>query len=420
MIKKIRNNAFAWNSLVLFSGTMVVNVLNYIFHLVIGRMVSISTYGEIESLLSLMSIISIPAGMLVMIATRYSAYFKSENDKKSGYALFKYLNHKVFKYGTPFFILLLALTPLARNFLKIENNLSLVLIWSAMFLSLFGSSATGILNGWQKFGRSNFAGILGVAFKLIFGFVFVKIGYQLDGAIGSFTVAVIITYAFSLFFIHYLLKQPKKETNVEKLIENKINFDEIRKYVWPAFLGNMSIVIMSNADMVLAKHNLGEEMAGQYGALSIVSKIIFFATGVIATVLFSMSAEDNYKKNNTQKIFWRAFWIIFFFSFFATVFYFLFPAFTLSFVFGSKYRSASNYLGWFALSVGLFSLVNLTIQYFLSIHKAKPVYGFLAISVLALFSILFFGKNIYDIIGIMIAFQFISVLAGFYFLKYEK
>jgi O-antigen/teichoic acid export membrane protein len=202
----------------------------------------------------------------------------------------------------------------------------------------------------------------------------------------------------------------RSEEKGEKM--EKIDFSSIKRYVMPALFGNLAINILGNVDMVMAKHNLDSVAAGQYGALTIVSKIIFFATGVIATVLFAMSAEDSHKKKKSIRIFYNAMFLMLVVCAISIGAYFLMPEFILSLLFGDKYSDVSHYLGWFAVLVTLFSLVNLIFQYLLSIHKTKVVYEFLVISILLAFSVLFFGNNFYDILLIAATSQVIAILAG--------
>jgi len=178
----------------------------------------------------------------------------------------------------------------------------------------------------------------------------------------------------------------------------------------------LAINILSNADMVIAKHNLDEISAGQYGALTIVSKIIFFATGVIASVLFSMSAESDHKKGNPMTIFRNASYLMLFVSICATIIYFIFPNMVLGILFGKKYLSVSHYLGWFAIMVSLFSFTNLIFQYLLSIHKTKIVYSLLTISIIASGLILFLGKSFSAILIIGSIAQLLAIIFGFYFI----
>jgi len=412
MISRIKNSPFAVNSIILFSGSMAGSILNYVFHLVVGRMVGVETYGEIESLISLITIISIPAAALTMVATKYSAGSRAENDKKSSHELMAYLNKKVFIYGFPILILASAAIPFIKKFLNISENLPLILIWLIMFLTLLGAVNGGILAGWQKFKSVSWMGILGALVKLIAVIIFLKAGFALSGAIGGFTLGVLASYIASIFALKFI----RREKNISSY--KPIDFRSLKRYVLPALLGNLAINILGNVDMVLAKHNLDAISAGQYGALTIVSKIIFFATGVIATVLFSMSAENSHQKSNSLSILKNAAGLMFLVSFGAMVVYFVFPELVLSLLFGSKYSSVAPYLGFFAIIVTLFSFVNLFLQYLLSIHKTRIAYWLLAISILEIGLVMFLGKSISGIISIVAAVQILAILASLTFLFY--
>ncbi|HPN96165.1 MAG TPA: oligosaccharide flippase family protein [Candidatus Moranbacteria bacterium] len=411
MIQRIKNNAFARNSLILFIGTMTANVLNYVFHLVIGRMVSAEVYGEVESLVSLIAIISVPAATLTMVATKFSAANKAENDRVGSSEIMKYFNRKIFVYGLPVFIVAVAISPFIKNFLKIESVWPLILVWIMMFLSFLAAVTSGIINGWQKFKDASWMGIFSAVIKLVAAVFLVKLGFAVNGVIGGFALGALVSYALSLYFLRFIKDGEKNNKNTV----SNTNFFPIKRYIIPVFIGNLAINILSNADMVLAKHNLDSISAGQYGALTVVSKVIFFATGIIGTVLFSMSAEDNHKKNNSKSTFKHAFCLMSVVSAGAIFFYLLFPEFILAMLFGDKYRDVSNYLIWFAISVTLFSFVNLVFQYLISIHKTDIAYVLLVVSVLASLAVLFVGRGIFAIISIMITAQASALILGAYY-----
>jgi O-antigen/teichoic acid export membrane protein len=412
MIQRIKNNAFARNSAILFAGSMIGNAIGYIFHFVIGRMVSIPVYGEVESLISLIAIISVPSGALTMAATKFSAGSKAENDPSGSHEILSYFNKKIFKYGLPLFLLALLISPLVKSYLKIESIWPIIIVWIMMYFSFFSATTGGILNGWQKFKEASFAGVFGAVAKLITAIAFVKIGFAAGGVVGGFALGMLASYLLSLHYLKFILEKKNKA----KDYISKIDFGSVKKYIIPVFVGNLAITILSNADMILAKHNLSLDLAGGYGALTVVSKIIFFGTGIIATVLFSMSSEEHHKKNASTKTLKHAILLMSVLGLGAVAVYALFPKLILSLLFGSKYHEVSGYLVWFAVSVTLFSFVNLIFQYLLSIHKTKISYVLLFISILAVLSVALFGHSISAIIGIMAISQILAIISGIFML----
>lgn len=411
-----QENIFVRNSIVLFSGTMVVSVLNYIFHLVVGRMVTPSAYGEIESLISLLAIISVPASTLTLIATKYAAGMKAAGNFQGTLSLSKYLTTKVFLYGTPFFLVVLFFTPLVKNFLNIENSLPILLLWGVIFFSFLSAATSGILTGWQKFANMNFVGILSIVLKLLSVLLLLRLGFAVSGVIGSYVLSTLFIYLMNLF----LLKRFFQGNSSGEEETTTLSFSALKGYIIPAFYGTLSVAILGNADMIFAKHHLDAAVSGGYGALSIAAKTIFFVTGVLTTVLFAMSAEENSHGKKDSQTFRLAVWATLLVVFGSVVFFSLFPEFVVSVLFGSKYLSVSHSLGWFALAAGIYSLANLFLQYLLSLHETKITLFFLALSGLEIAVLFFFGETFYAIIGITIVTQALAALLGLWFVLKRK
>jgi len=425
MITRIKNKfsnqgAFLKGIIFLFGGSVVANICSYLYHLVIGRQVSVEVYGEAEAIISLIAIVSVPAMTLVMVAAKYAAGCKADGNQTGSREIWEYLNKKVLKFGLPIFLLLIILTPVIGNFLNIERKWFLIFIWISMYLSFFNAINIGLLNGWQKFKKVSFSNSFMSIVKLISGIGLIWVGLELGGIVGSLLLATIAAYAFTYVALHIniLKKDPEQK---EGHCKKSIDLVALRKYIIPVFIGNLAIVILGNVDMVLAKHNLDAISAGQYGALTIVSKIIFFGTGIIASVLFSISAGHSHKGDSSLHILKTGLSLVFLGSGVATIIYFLYPKFILGLLFGSKYTNVAEYLGWFAISISLYSLVNVLFQYLLSIQKTKITYVLLTISIFMILSIVIFGTQISTIITIVIVSQLISLAScGYYLLKKVK
>ncbi len=404
----LKNSTFVKNSLVLFLGTASVNILNYLFHLMVGRMVSVEVYGEAESLISLINIISVPAATLTLVATNYAAKCKAAGNSEGVREILRYFNGKVLIYGLPLLFAGIVFTPYLKYFFNLSSGFPLIEVWILIFLSLLGAVNSGILSGWQKFKDVGLVGVYGAIVKLAAAFVLIKIGFALGGIIGSILLGGVISYVASVVVIRFILRRQNNDSP-RKSIDA---FLGMKSYVAAVFAGSLAISFLGNVDVVLAKHNLSSLAAGQYGALSVVSKIIFFATGVVATVLFSMSAENKHKGISSSRIFKDAFLATLIVSLVATLVYFADPKLVLSLLFGNKYENVGFYLGFFAIAASLFSLANLVLQYALSIHKTKISYVFLVIAALTTIAIFLAGQSIPSMLLIMTVAQLVALLIG--------
>ena len=416
MIKRIINNPFARNSLALFAGTTAANFLNYLFHLAVGRMVSPGVYGEVESLIALTNIITIPALALSMVATKYSAGFKAENDPQGNRKFMNYLNKRTAQVVIPLFLLAILFTPAINKFFKFENSWPILLLWMLMLISFFSAISGGVLAGWQKFKEVSWSLVMGSFFKLIVAVVLISAGFAIGGIMGSFVFSALASYLTALFFLKFIINSKEDNDTGDNSGTYAVDLKAMKNYIWPVLACNLALTILSNADMVIARHNIDAISAGQYGALTVVSKIILFATGVVVPVLFSMSAEKHHKKTDSTGFLRQAILIVSSLSLVALGFYFFTPKLVMWFLFGSKYFAVSGYLGWLAVAVVLFSLTNLVAQYMLSLQKTGLSYILLIFSGIFIIVLLFGGYDISAIIKITVAVQLAALAASLAYL----
>ncbi len=330
---------------------MIANVLNYVFHLMVGRMVSPGAYGEIESLISLLTIISVPAGTLTLIATKYAADMKAAGNVMGTLVLSRYLTKKVLIFGAPIFLVALLLTPLVKDFLNTEGRLPILLLWGVMFFTFLSAATSGILTGWQKFTNTSVIGVLATVLKLLAVLLLLKFGFAVSGVVGSYVLSTLFVYIANLFLLRrFFLKNVGGNEE-----ETVVTFSGMKSYVIPAFYGTLSIAVLGNVDMIFAKHHLEAVTSGEYGALSVAAKTIFFVTGVLTTVLFAMSAEENKQGKTGSRTFGLAVGLTSLVVIGSILFFSLFPEFVVSLLFGEKYLAVSHLLPWFALAAGIYS-----------------------------------------------------------------
>jgi len=416
-----RGSALLRNSVVLFAGTMLANFINYLFHFVMGRMVEPSVYGEVESIVSLLAIVSVPGAAITLVAARFAASAKAKENPAESRAVFSFLNRNLLKYGLPFFLSSLLLTPYVARFLRIEHaSVSVVFLFGMMFLSFFSSAATGILQGWQRFFPVGMIQTANSLVKLVFAALFVWLGFRTDGIVGAFFLAGVASYGIARFLIRRIdgHGRPDDMAGGEAV---SADFSSMRAYAVPVLLSSFAVAILGNADMVLAKYHLAPEVAGLYGALFIVSKTIFFAGGILGSVLFSMSSEEHDRNGGARKdskLFRHAFSLSVFFVTASVGFFALFPEFVLRVFFGNRYLAGAPLLGWFALGSGLYVLVNFFQQYLLSVHRTRVVWGTLTLSILGAFAMFFLAHDAESLIQYVVLTQVMAlIVAVFHYLK---
>jgi O-antigen/teichoic acid export membrane protein len=199
----------------------------------------------------------------------------------------------------------------------------------------------------------------------------------------------------------------------------EIKLPSMFKYFLPTFFALLGLTLLYNIDLILVKKFFSPEIAGQYSAMAILGRVIYFASGAIVGVMFPMVAEAHRKNDNHRKILENALCFIFLGSLLTVLLYFIFPEFLIKILVGEKFLPIAGYVGWFAIAMSIFSLINALSQYFLSIKKMNFIYIIL-FGVVAQISLLFiFHSSLVQIIWVMniaMGSIFLALLA-FYFLS---
>lgn len=422
LIAQLSRDAFYRNSIIFAAGTFSANAVNYLFRLVIGRLVSVENYGQIESLVSLFNIFSVFAIVFMLLFADMAARHKAQNLSEKSRRAFKVFIKSLVPFLAAAFVFLALISVPVKNYLGIDGLLPVLAVWISVLLTLLLGVVSGMLKGWQKFNRLAMGGIWGGAAKLIFGTAIILAGFQVFGAVISFAAGSAVSLVYTL---HFLKKDIFGKTSAQEtgnVPENAIlkalggNYKKIMIY----FAAVMSIAIFANADMIAAKHNLSAYYASGFGALSLSSKIIFFACSSITLVFFAHSAEQFYKKSRETAIFRKALVLISLIALLMTIFYFLLPKFILWMIYGGKYSYFSNYLGYFAATSFLLSVNNFLVHHAISNGLGGVAAILLVISIIFFLACAMLGGSIVSLLAITAFFQVIAIIFQLFLISMKK
>ena len=370
MIKKFLNNKLYANSLIFFIASLLGAFGNYAFHFLMARLLSPSSYGELQSLISLSVIFGIPVGVLSVVITKYTAEFKAKNENHQISWLFKIFTKKLFFLGLIFFLLLLLATPFISNFLALKSLSSLIILIGSFIFVFLAALNNSVLQGLEKFKALSAISIITVILKIFLAFILIKLSLAVSGAVLAFVLAGLIAYGLTFIPLRFLIKSMPLSSleSAQPPIKQMLNFSV------PVLLIILFTTLLYNLDILLVKHFFDSAVAGQYAALALLGHIIFFLIGPLIAVMFPAAAAAHASSISTNLIFKKSFLMSFFVGVITLAFYFTFPALIIKIIVGANYLELAPYLGWFGTAMFLFSLISLLSQYFLSISKTRFTY----------------------------------------------
>jgi len=360
-IRSVASHPLARGSAIVFSGTMLSNVIAYAYHLIIGRMLGPEKYGELASLFSLSYLLNVPGLVVQNIIAKYVAtYSATHEDGKA-----KTLLLTATKWLTVASVIIVLITIPAyksiSEYLHVESSWYVFYIFIASIVFFLATIITGTLQGYKKFTELMVFGNIGIILRLTGGII--GAFYGVGATAFANMISTILAYILSFLPLRFI-------RNV-KAMPTKLSVKAISEYGIPSLLCILGITSLYSTDVMLVKHYFSAFDAGMYAALAMMGKIIFFAGSSVAYVLFPVVAERKVTGTRSHALVYMSLAIVAGISLILTCGYFIFPALALQLLFGSSYLAASSYLGLFGLFITFYSLSNVLTMALLGLGRTK-------------------------------------------------
>lgn len=403
-IKNIISHPLMKNSVVVFAGSMGANIAGWLYHLIVGRILGTESYGELAALLSLFYIFNVPSNVLQTVLVKFFSIMKAKEERGQAKLLIRVGTMRILLFEAIGLVIILVIASNIASFLHIESSLNIIwlyLVLATYMISIINGSA---IQGFQLFTAFSVLNTAGMFIRLIFGilFAFFGVGWTLIGNV----LSNILNYGLTFIPLRKLARLSEKPLTINR--KSALGFSV------PAFMTTLGVTLLFSQDVLLVKHFFTSHDAGIYASLSILGKVIFFATGTISFVLFPVLSEARASGTSHTHYVRFGLFVIGSMCLALTVLYYLFPNYVIL-AFGPAFSQATPYLGSFALFISFFSLASVMMNILLAIDKMAVWIFTLTASLTQLILINIFHGAIITIININIA---ISVALFFSLLLY--
>ncbi len=401
IIKSLITNPLFAGSTVMIIGSNSVNVLSYLYHLALGRLLGPAGYGELASLISLIGLLSIVPASLSLVVIRYVSSTKNQEDLNK---LINWFKRKILLISLMLFLIILTTSPLIASFLNIKNSSYLLLIAFSYLFSLPALVNRSILQGLLKFKEYVLTVIGENMVKLLASIPLVVWGFGVGGAMVSYALAVVFGWVLT-----YLFLKPFSGS----IGHQKIDYRPMIMFVVPVAIQSIASTSLYSSDLILVKHFFPAFETGLYASLSTLGKIIFFGAGPIGSVMFSVVSHKHARGDDYNKIFKYSFFGTLILALGVLAVYGFIPGIAINVLYGPSYLAAQNLLIWFGIFITLFTLSNLLVNFYLSIGQTKVVYFSLLAALVQITLIWLFHNNLLTVIlisTVVVALLLLSLL----------
>jgi len=343
----------------MFGATSIVNVANYLFHVVMSRALGPADYGILGVLLSMLTILSLPVVPVNMVMARYSAQFWVTD---RAWAVSSFLRRSwgiAVGYGAIVTLALWLFSSQLAAWLNLPSNGLIWLLGITIITIALAAVGRGTLQGIQSYGALGVNMILEAALKLVGGVFLVQKGLGAGGAMASIGLGAGAAWVAGLIPLRSVSGLKQKDYPF-------FPWQEIIQYLGTVFVATLCFTALTNIDVIVARRLLPADQAGYYVAASTLSKIILYFPGAIALVVFPKSVQELALGRDGQNVVRQGVIVVTWFSAAAVVAFFLFPKQLVTMLFGKAFLAVAPMIGWLGLGMSMYGILRVLMYYLLS------------------------------------------------------
>lgn len=409
-LKKIIFNNYSFtakNISIIFIFTSIVNLINFVYHIVMGRLLGPEQYGILASIISFLFIaVAISGTIQTSIAKFTSIYYANDKIGEIRNLLILITKRVLVVTLIVFFIIIIFLRQLS-SFLNLDSFSPMIFLGIMIAESSLIAIGRGTLQGTKRFSQLGINLTIEVVLKLLLGLLLVYSGFKVNGAIIGVMLALIISYLIIFYPLRDILKTRVKREDIS------IDLKGFYKNIGLILMSTALFSLFSYTDIILVKHFFPAYEAGYYAAAVQIGRIILFFGGAIGIVMLPRFSEKFVRKEKMHSTLYKSLLIISVISFVFLIFYYFFPEYIVNFIYGKEYLEAADLVFKYGIFTTILSLIHVQIYYFISIGRFwYLIYTFLVLIGQFIF-IWMFSYNLSFIIYVLIFNSILLMLLNF-------
>ena len=287
----------------------VANGLNYAFNLVMLRLLEPAAYGALGALLAVILIGTVPGLALQAVVARHTAL--RAGDRRAVAELWSRTLVAVSWVSLGLGLAVAAAAPALAAFLHLGSIVPALWLAANILPLPLVSALQGMLQGVQRFGALAAALLLNAGARLAVGVGLVAAGHGVDGALAASVAGSVLAMLLPLTLLRPMLAgrgvpagappggravpsgaPPGGPAVPSGAPRPAPTTAALGREVGAAALAFLGLLLLTNVDLLLARHYLAAEPSGLYAAGAVVAKIAYWAPQFVATIVFPRLATE--------------------------------------------------------------------------------------------------------------------------------
>ncbi len=389
---------------------LVVNGGNYLYNLLLGRILGPAAFADAALLVTLLLVLSFMGMTFQLACAKFAVLFSGAQWESFRAGIYKW----ALAFGLVAGVLILLFAKKLQFLFNTEGHWMFVLFALGIPCYFFMSVNRGTYQGKQEFTKLSVTYQTEMWSRLLLTLVLL---YAVPWEPG-----IVVALGIFLSFVFGLFPSNVKGLSLRsvKPLEAK-NAKKVTTFIGLTAGYELTQIIINNSDVLLVKHYFDSIDAGLYASLALIGRVVYFAAWMFVMLLLPKVVEKQKEGRATAPILFKYVSYIGLLSAGIVLSCYLVPERIIDLMFGAAYLPMADLLWQYALATSLFAVSNIFAYYFLSLDHYVPVVlsGILGLSQILL--VLWFHSSLAMVVQVQIIAMVVLLVAQvLYFLTKKE
>lgn len=346
---------------VLFMLNITASALNYLCQLLMARVLSVESFGTVNTIFSFMMIVAVPGTTLTMVVAKYYA----ESDRNGGAGYLNKQRRVVWILTMAVALGLVILKKPLGQILNIDDQIVLLMSFGLAALGFFQPLYSGVFSGKKRFVLVGIYSLFIPLYKIVAVFgaricstqdivrLYILLVVMLVGTIG--------TALFGRIESGRIIGKKNNTFNTTLYTRDDVN----------TLILNVSLMFYMNIDLLSVRYYGGTGESGLYSSVLLFGRIIYYFATTLGTILLPSVAGKNMLERDRQRKLNRALLIMGGFTIVCLAPLNFGKELFVRILFGQEYVVACKYMLYVSLIAVALSFYTIMVNYVVGVGRTK-------------------------------------------------
>ena len=376
---------------------MIVNLGNYLYNLIVGRMLGPSGFADASLLVTMLLVLSFLAMTFQLTAAKFSA----EMDGEESQLLVSLMSRYGLVVGAVISLCMVLFSNQLQLFFQSQSAWMYIIFALCVPLYFLMSVGRGHVQGIRNFRQLSISYQVEMLIRLCGTVALLRL-LDVDPAI---SISLGILASVALGYLPIRNKRVKPISSAGRITKTLLVFATY------TLVYELSQVLINNTDILLVKHYFAAEEAGLYAALAMIGRVVFFIAWMFAMILLPHVVAAEKAGKDSRSLLWKYVGYTAILGAIITGVSYILPELIVHILFGTAYVEIASLLWLYALATSLFAVANMFAYYFLSRSVYGPIYLTFIVGLLQIFGLVAFHDTLLQVVLLQLVLMGILLIA---------